>query len=374
MRIVIVGAGAAGLATAACLRRRGLEPVVLDRNHAVGSSWRRHYRRLHLHTYRNVSHLPGRRFRPAVGVYPSRREVIDYLDDYAEHFGIQPRFGQEVQHIEQSAGGWRIRSTDLLIEADSLVIATGYNRVPHLPTWPGRDASPITALHSSQYQSGEAFGGQRVLVVGAGNSGAEIALDLCEHGVTTDIAIRGPLHIVPRDLFGMIPTPLSSMALAKLPTRIADRVALMTIERSIGDLRPFGITRPRFGPLEQVLRENRIPLIDVGTVAKIRSGAIGVRPGLKRFAGAEIEFNDGDHARYDTMVLATGYRPALESFFPAAAELVDRHGKPRFHAQEVPAFRGLYFIGFRNPPTGALNDIRREAREIAAKIAQPVRA
>jgi indole-3-pyruvate monooxygenase len=182
---VIIGAGPAGpagLAVAACLSRLGQTFTLLERSDQVGASWRNHYTRLHLHTDKGRSALPYLPFPENTPRYPSRQQAIDYFEAYAGRSSLQPRFGQEVTAIRQRAGQWHIETNDDLYVSNQVVIATGYNRVPNIPTWPGQSAYPGKIVHSSVYQDGERFRGQRVLVVGFGNSGGEIAIDLWEHG------------------------------------------------------------------------------------------------------------------------------------------------------------------------------------------------
>src|SRR5918995_3043295 len=175
---IVIGGGAAGLAAAAMLKRRGLEPVVLERGPEVGWSWYGRYDRLHLHTVRWLSGLPGHRIPRRYGRWPSRERVCEYLRDYAERHGLDVRCGIEAERVERTADGWRVETTAGPLEAARVVVATGYNAQPVVPDWPGKDAFPGTLIHSSIYRNAEPFRGQEVLVVGAGNSAAEIAVDL----------------------------------------------------------------------------------------------------------------------------------------------------------------------------------------------------
>ena len=131
---LVIGAGPAGLAVSACLTKRGVEHVVLEREHEVAPRWRNHYERLHLHTFRDLSRLPHKKWKRGTPRYPSRQPVVDYMDDYARELGVVPQFGQEVQKAERANGGWHVRTQNQTFEAESLVIATGYNRTPISPT------------------------------------------------------------------------------------------------------------------------------------------------------------------------------------------------------------------------------------------------
>jgi cation diffusion facilitator CzcD-associated flavoprotein CzcO len=365
---VIIGAGPAGLAVSACLRARGAPFVVLEQADAVGSTWRRHYERLHLHTIKQLSALPRLPWPAEVALYPSRRDVVAYLDAYARRFQIEPRFGQTVTRAWPEAGGWVVRATAGELRCRALVIASGYNRVAKVPEWPGRDSYGGAVLHSSAYRSGDAFRGRRALVVGLGNSGGEIALDLWESGAEVSLAVRSPVHVVPRDLFGLPAQVNSLYGLGRLPVALADRLALAVLDRAVGDLAPWGLRRPAVGPARQVVEQGRIPLIDIGTVALIKQGKIRVVPGPRAYTATGVVLTDGRELPADLVVLATGYRPGLDAFLEGAADLVDERGYPRWHGAAVPGAPGLYFLGFRNPLTGALHDIAREAERIAAAL------
>lgn len=367
--VVIIGAGPAGLAVGACLRRRGVSFALLDGADAVASSWRRHYERLHLHTVKQHSALPFVPFPEHVGQYPSRQDVVDYLDDYARRFDLAPRLGEPVSRVARDGDRWAVTHATGVTRAREVVVATGYNRVPLRPRWPGDEAFAGTIVHSANYLHGRAWRGRRALVVGAGNSGAEIAIDLWEAGASAvALCVRGPIHVTPRELFG-VPAQVNALRLAsRLPPRVADAVSLALIDRALGDLSPWGLRRPARGPITQLLAEKRVPLIDVGTVALIKQGKVQVVPGIARFTPEGAVFEDGRALPLDVVVLATGYRTGIADFLEGADAVLDHRGHPRVHGGE--AAPGLSFLGFRNPITGQLHDIAREAEGIAERIAR----
>ena len=366
----IVGASAAGLAVGRCLQDSGVPFILLEKNEHVAGAWRNHYERLHLHTSKRLSALPDRPFPEYVAKYPSREQVVAYLESYAREFGLDPQFGQEVTSVRRDQEGWQVFTRDDHYRASNVVIATGYARRPHEPALEGMAAYEGEILHSSRYQSGERFVGQRVLVVGCGNSGAEIALDLWEHGAQPTISVRGPVHVVPRDLLGL-PILAWSIFLSKLPTRLADLISAPLVRASTGDLSRYGLRKPPYGPMAQILQRGQIPLIDVGTVQAIKEGKIGVRPGIARFTVNGVVFADGAtgdrEQQLDAVVLATGYRPALADFLEAAGEVTDASGVPRISGRES-SLPGLYFCGFYVSPAGMLHEIASEARRIARDI------
>jgi hypothetical protein len=364
--VVIIGAGPSGLAVGACLARRGIDAVILEQEESVGPRWRRHYQRLHLHTVKQFSALPHHPWPGHVPTYPSRAEVVSYLEDYAARFALAPRFGTTVRSARPKNGAWCVETTSGSFEAHQLVVASGYNRRPHRPVWPGMAEFGGDVLHTVDYRDGAPFRGKRVLVVGSGNSGAEIAIDLWEHGAKPFLCIRGPVHVVPRDLHGA-PAQLTGLLMSRLPPAVADRLSLSILDRVIGDLSPWGIRRPAEGPMTLLVKRGRVPLIDVGTVELIKQGCIEVVPGIVSFGASTVRFDDGRELSFDSVLLATGYRAALDEFLADAPRYTDARGYPRWFGEEAGA-RGLYFVGYRNPPIGQLNDIAREARRVADSI------
>jgi cation diffusion facilitator CzcD-associated flavoprotein CzcO len=365
---VIVGAGPAGLAVATCLERAGVPCLVLERSTAVASAWHRHYDRLQLHTDKSHSELPFAPFPQNYPRYPSRTDLIAYLEDYAGRLRSEIRLGQEVRSVGRADGVWEIRTATRDYHAPTAVIATGYNREPYVPAWPDRDRFRGTMLHSSRYQSGEQFVNQEVLVVGFGNSGGEIAMDLAEHGARVSMAVRGPVNVVPRELFG-IPILSIGVLQSKLPPRVADAISRPILRATIGDLGPLGLRRSEHGTMTRIRRDARIPLIDVGTIDLIRRGRITIRPGIERFTWDGVVFTDGCRRRFDVVVLATGYRPRVDTFLRNASAVLDPDGAPLMSGRETP-IPGLYFCGYRVSPTGMLREIGREAGRIASAIAR----
>jgi indole-3-pyruvate monooxygenase len=355
---LVIGAGPAGLAVGACLRRCGVAFQVVEQADTIGASWRRHYDRLHLHTDRRHSALPYLGFPNGTPRYPSRDQVIAYLEQYAEHFGIAPHLGQRVERVQYRDGSWITTSGACVYRSRHVIVATGYNAIPHLPDWPGRKTFGRRILHSSEYHNGEAFRGQDVLVVGLGNSGGEIGIDLCEHGARVALAVRGALNVIPREILGL-PVLALSIALSRLPARLADLLAAPLIRLCVGNISTLGLRKPPVGPITQIETTGKVPLIDIGTLSLVREGRIAVLGGVRSLGDAgEVTFADGAVRRFDAIVLATGYRPGLEQFLEAGASPVSATA-----GQD-----GLYFCGFRISPTGMLRDIGIEARRIANDI------
>ncbi len=366
---IVIGAGPAGLASAACLSRRGIAARVFEQAANVGSTWRSHYDRLHLHTVKSHSALPGLAFPADVPKYPSRHEVIAYLEAYARHHRIAPEFGEPVVAVLPTGEGWRVvTASGIDVHAHAVVVATGANRVPRMPTFPGQEGFGGRVLHSRDYRNADAFAGQRVLVVGMGNTGAEIALDLAERGITATLAVRSPLNIVRRDVLGR-PTQLTSIMLDRLPPRVGEPVARFLRDLTVGDLGRWGITTAQQSPLRQLRLEGRTPVIDIGTVAAIRRGEILVRPGIERFEADGIVFTDGRTERFDTVLMATGFEPAVQAMFPATRLPLDAGGLPLETVGRGDR-SGLGFVGFDTRQAGGLlRTIAAQAEEVAQALA-----
>jgi cation diffusion facilitator CzcD-associated flavoprotein CzcO len=372
--VVIVGAGPSGLSVGACLRARGVPFVMLEREQDVGPAWRRHYDRLHLHTVQKYSSLPMMPWPDGTPTYPSRAEFVAYLEAYAQRFGLVPRFGEDVRSARREGSAFVVRTAEKEYRARALVMATGLNRVPYVPSWPGQESFEGTLVHSSAYKNGAPFRGKRALVVGSGNSGAEIALDLWEHGARPTMSVRGPVHVVPRDMNG-IPSQITALFLfSKIPPAVADKISLFVLDRTMGDLSRHGFVRPHVGPVSQVVFDKRIPLIDVGTIELVKQGHIEVAKEVRAFGAREVAFVDGSRRPFDLVVLATGYRTGIADVLEGAQDWLTERGYPRHFGAPVPGAPGLYFIGFRNPLTGQLNDIALEAERIAGFVAKEGRS
>jgi indole-3-pyruvate monooxygenase len=328
---------------------------VVEQAGAIGASWRQHYDRLHLHTDRGHSALPYLGFPNGTPRYPSRDQVIAYLEQYARHFGIVPHFNQRVERVRYDDGEWITTTGSCIYRCKYLVVATGYNAVPYWPDWPGRELFGGRILHSSEYRNGEAFRGQDVLVVGLGNSGGEIAIDLTEHGARVALAVRGALNVIPREILGL-PVLTIAIALSRLPARLADLLAAPLIRLTVGDISALGLRRLPVGPITQIETSSKVPLIDIGTLRLVREGRIAVLAGVQRLGDTgEVTFDDGSTRHFDAMVLATGFRPGLEKLLETNVTPVSGHN-------------GLYLCGFRISATGMLRDIGIEARRIANEI------
>lgn len=369
---VVVGAGPAGLSAAAMLQRAGVDTVVVDRADAVATSWRGHYDRLRLHTVRWLSHLPGLRIPRRYGPWVARDDVVRYLESYVTRHGLEVRLNTAVRRIDREDDRWVLRiddgGADADIEARYVVIATGHNHTPWMPRWPGIDSFAGEIFHASAYRNARPYTGCSVLVVGAGNTGTEIAADLVEAGIgDVALSIRRPPHIVRRSSHG-VPSLALGVLTRRLPTRIVDRIAARIRRAEFGDLGAYGLPTPTDGLYERVLRDDAIPIVDVGIVDLVTSGRVTVVPAVEGFDGEHVLLADGSLRRADVVIAATGYRRGLD---PLVGHLgvLDSSGRPVVRgASTAPGAPGLWFTGYTNPISGMFREFGIDARRIARAV------
>lgn len=364
---LVIGASAAGLATAAQLRGAGAEFELLEADDSVAGAWRRHYDRLHLHTPRSASALPGLPMPRGWGRYPARDQVVEYLERYQQHFSLEPHFGQPVTRLEQVDDGWQATTPLRTWRSRSVVVATGRTRVPVRPSWPGMTDFAGDILHSSEYRNGDPWSGCPVLVVGFGNSACEQALDLVERGADVHLSIRSAVNVVPRDVFGLVPVLQLGIVMQHLPPRVADALAAPMVRLAVGDVRDLGLRKLPYGPNVQIAEDRHIPLLDIGTIRAIRDGSITVHPGIERFTAEGVVFTDGAALDVAAVVLGTGYRAAVGDFLVGWEDVCDSDGTPLTSGRPSGA-PGLYFCGMHVSPAGMLREIGIEARRIASSI------
>ncbi|HEY4335446.1 MAG TPA: NAD(P)/FAD-dependent oxidoreductase [Puia sp.] len=370
--VLIVGASISGLAAAVCLKKKGLEFILIEKEAQIATPWRNHYDRLHLHTNKGLSAMPYKKFGAAIPRYPSRQQVVDYLEDYRKEFGIEPVFNTKALSIKREGGHWITETNNGTFQSKYVVMATGPFGKPKPVNFLGMESFPGKIVHSYGYKSGREFKGQKVLVVGFGNSGCEIAIDLYEQGAVPGMAVRSPVNIVPRDLLGIIPILRVSQLLSRFPVRLADKLSSRVSRLVFGDISKLGLRKMPIGVFEQFRREGVSPVLDIGTVKHIRDGHIRIHGGIDHIDGKTVYFSDGRTEDFDAIVAAIGY-------YRDYAEIVDVD-KSRFEDLRVSVDRqkyfgkdGLYFCGFWIAPTGTIREIALDARKIARDITRDTR-
>ncbi|MGH3133412.1 MAG: flavin-containing monooxygenase [Gaiellaceae bacterium] len=361
---IVVGAGPAGLSAAAALIERGSKPLVLEQGDTVGSAWReRRYDRLHLHTVRWLSGLPGLAIPRSYGRWVSRDDFVRYLDAYARRFGVEPRLGVSVERIDRRDGAWRLTTSEGSLDARRVVVATGYSNVPRPLDWPGIGGYSRDLVHSVEYRNAAPYRDRDVLVIGTGNSGAEIAVDLVDGGAAkVRLSVRTPPNIVRRERFG-IPAQVIGIALGKLPRRTLNPIGRTLRRLTVPDLRAHGWPAPHDG-FTQVLRTGTIPILDVGIVDAVRSGTVEIVPAVEAFDGDEVVLADRSRIAPECVIAAIGFRPGLERLVGHLGVL-DERGTPVVHGRAThPDAPGLHFAGIELTLSGLLRTAARDARAV----------
>jgi putative flavoprotein involved in K+ transport len=370
---VVIGAGPAGLATSRELLRAGVRHVVLERGDRVGYTWANLYDSLVLHTGKHLSALPGMRFPRSSPLFPARLDFLNYLEGYAARFGLPVMTRTEALGADRdspdgilasgtrtSGVAWTIRTAAGRIRARALVVATGIVSNPYLPDIGGRDRFSGRIMHSVMYRRPDEFTGQRVLVVGAGNSAGEIAADLAGAGVRVAIAVRSGARVVPRQLLG-IPIQYFAVMLTSLP-RGTQRTVAALIAR-VSELR----RGPAVLPPPPDTRCSDVPLIGFHLTDALRAGTIQLTPGVAELTGRGARFVDGSEGTFDQIIFATGYRAALG----VLGHLIRLDGcgfasrRERVVSCDQP---GLYFVGHNYDTRGGLRNIACDARLAAVQL------
>ncbi|MGW3134719.1 flavin-containing monooxygenase [Streptomyces sp. NPDC001139] len=368
--VYIVGGGPAGLSVAYALRARGIRAVVLEKSDSVGDSWRRHYDRLRLHTTRRLSALPGLPIPRRFGRWPARDDVVRYLEKYAEVHELEIVTGVEVSRIERlpDGTGWLLHATGgRELTGAAVVVATGYNHTPYVPDWAGLDDYTGDFAHACAYRNPEPYAGRDVLVVGVGNTGAEIAVDLVEGGAArVRLSVRTAPHIVRRSTAGWA-AQYTGVLVRRLPVGLVDRLARPLAKLSVPDLSAQGLPRPDTGLYSQA-REGAIPVQDVGLIDAVRKGRVEVVAAVDGFDSGKVVLADGTRISPEAVVAATGYVRALEDLVGHLGVLDDR-GRPLAHGARAPQNApGLHFTGFTTPLSGTLREVARDAEKIAKSV------
>ncbi|MCU1657563.1 MAG: monooxygenase [Pseudonocardiales bacterium] len=367
--VIVIGAGPGGLSAAAALGSRGVSVLVVEKADEVGSAWRRHYERLHLHTVRWTSHLPGYRIPRSYGNWVARADVVRYLEEYTRHHRIEVRTGVRVDRLDRVGAEWILRSPQGDLKAKAVVVATGYNHTPEIPNWPGAEGFRGQLLHAADYRNPAPYSGKDVLVVGTGNTGAEIAVDLAEGGASrVRLAVRTAPTFVRRQV-GPLPNSAVSIVLRRLPPRLVDYIIAASSRLSIPDLAPYGLPRPTPGVYTRLLNDGAVPIIDVGLVDALQAGHVTVVGAVTGFDGDKVLLAGGEAIAPDTVIAATGYKHGLEGLV-GHLDVLDGRGRPTVRGGHThPHAPALYFTGYTNPLSGMFRELKIDARRIARAIA-----
>jgi hypothetical protein len=300
--------------------------------------------------------------------------MVRYLQRYATHHDIHPRFGTTVRRLERDGDRWTATTDDDPIRARGVVFASGFNNDPVPPCWPGSESYAGELMHASAYRNPAPFRGKDVLVVGAGNTGAEIAADLAEGGAASvRLAVRTPPNVIPRQL-GPVPITLLGISLDYSPAWLADPLNRLLQRRFVGDLTRYGLPAAPQGVVAQQRATGVTPTIDVGLIEQLKAGRVTPVAALERFADGKAVLADGTRLQPDVVLAAIGYTSGLEPVVGHLGVLDDR-GRPLVTgARTSPSAPGLRFVGVSNPLKGLLFQIGLDASAAARSIAKELNA
>jgi len=364
---LIIGASISGLACAAALQKEEVDYVIIEKENQTAAPWRNHYERLHLHTNKRISSLPYLKFERQIPRYPSRMEVLEYLDKYKSAFRIEPLFNTEAITVKRKGGRWITQTTKGTVKSQFVIMATGAYGKPRAIQFKGMETFPGRILHSSQYKTGKDFKGQQLLVIGFGNSACEIAIDLYEQGAVPSMSVRSAVNVIPRDVLG-IPILELSLLMKGLPPRFADRMDGPLMNLLVGNFTKFGLNKLPYGPLEQISKTGTVPVLDIGTIKHIRKGHIKIFGDIDHIDGKKIFFTDGRETVADAIVAAIGYMRNSDALLDVEQSRFEDLRRAIDH-QQFFGKDGLYFCGYWISPTGQIREIGRDAKKIAGDIA-----
>jgi cation diffusion facilitator CzcD-associated flavoprotein CzcO len=375
VRVCVIGAGVGGLAAAKKLLDAGLTPVVLERNADLGGNWlygapgSSVYRSTHLISSKRLTQFHDFPFPADWPPYIHHEQALEYLRRYADRFGLlrRIRYGVEVKRCEREADGrWRVESEPGGAEAfDALVVANGHHGVPLLPAFPGHFDGEI--VHSQDYKVPDPFRGRRVLVVGAGNSGCDIAVELSGVAAKVFHSTRRGYWFVPKFVFGM-PADEFGDRLRRLgvPAWLFQLLARTSAQMVLGPPQKFGLPKPDHAMFETH------PIVNSQLYYAIGHGRVTPKPDLTRLDGRTAHFADGSAEEVDAIVCATGFRlsfPFLDSSYLNLKDGLPVLYKNLFH----PHLDNLFFVGLIQPNSGAwwLAELQAELMARALKTPSP---
>ncbi len=364
----MIGAGVAGLSAAAELGRRGVRALVLDRAQDVGSSWERRYDGLRLNTFRWHSSPLHSRIPRSAGRWPTREALVEHLRRYARRERVEIEFGIDVRRIDRTSTGYLVETSAGGREARFVVVATGYDHSPRIPEWPGADGFEGDLIHAREFRNPAPFAGRDALVVGAGNTGTEIAAQLAADSTArVRMAVRTPPNLVPIEFLG-IPITYLARAAELAPEPLVNLIGRGLRRYAVGDLTPHGLPPAPLGIGTELRVKGLGPVLDRGIGAALRSGRVEVVPAVDSFEGPDVGLADGRRIQPEVVIAATGYRMGLEPLVAHLGVLLPS-GKPACQRGEShPASPGLHFNGYWLPMSGELPAMRRTTKRIGAEI------
>lgn len=359
-RVCVIGAGSSGIAACQVLHSRGIAFDCFEAGSQVGGNWRylndngmsSAYRSLHINTSRDVMQYASFPMPRSLPNYPNHFQIAEYFDSYVDHFGLRERitFRTTVERVEPIAGGWAVTTRDRdggqprTAEYRAVLVANGHHWDPRWPQppFPGAESFTGEQTHAHHYRTPEPYRGRRVLVLGIGNSAADIAVETAAVSERTFLAMRRGAHVVPKYLLGRPFDALAKTALTRLPLPVQRTFLTLSLRVAQGRMTDYGLPQPDHRPL------SAHPTVSADLLNRLGHGDITVKPNIAGLAGDTVRFTDGSAERLDAIIYCTGYQisfPFLDQSVVAARD--NRIGL--FHRVAHPDRAGLYFIGLVQP-------------------------
>lgn len=353
----IIGAGPAGLATAKHFRQAGLAVEIFEREDDVGGNW--YFGRpsssvchaTHMISSKRMSQFADFPMPKEYPPYPNHEQALAYLRNYARHFGLCDliRFQTEVERVEQAAGEserWRLRlKSGEQKEYAGVVIASGHHHDPLWPEFTGELHGEI--IHAKQYKTPEQIRGKRVLVIGGGNSGCDLAVEAAAHGSAAFLSLRRGYHFLPKFLFGG-PLDAGGELFQKwhVPVWLQQRITAALVNIAVGRPERYGLPKP-----DHRLFETH-PIVNSQLLYAVGHGHVQVRPAVESLHGDKVRFTDGREEQIDIIVCATGYKTTVP--FVDSSLLLSENGSPRLFLNAFHPQHDRLFVAGLIQPNGAI--------------------
>lgn len=363
--LLIIGAGPAGISLAARLSSYGIQFDWIEKSNTIAPLWHNNYDRLKLNTVKRYSNLPFLEMPVEYPKYVSSKQLVAYLEDYCNKFKIKPQFNSVAKLITPKDNGYQVDINNESCWYKKVVLCGGLNNEFNEVKIKNQALYTGEIIHCRQYKNGSKYAGCNVLVIGMGNTGAEIALDLYEHGAKPFISIKEGVNIVPRDFLGRS-IQESAILLNFLPDRVNYFISKIAQRLFIGDLSKYGIPTPKLAPGEALKLLRRTPVLDTGTVAKIKEGKILIINQVAEFTEHGILTIDDRHLNFEAVIMATGYKTGLRKLMPDLIPYMNRNDY--LDEFKIPPFPNLYFLGYLNALEGAFYRINIDSGIVAEDI------
>lgn len=379
--VLVIGAGPAGVASAYYLQKAGIAYKVIDRAHEIAHTWNSLYPSLRLNTTRFFSHLPGMRFPLHYGIFPTGKQYHRYVVKFAQSHHLNIHLNVEVLSIRPENNGWLVRTCQDDHEQEAwypcVISATGRFSAPIQPHFPGEDTFQGQIIHAGEYTGPEPYNNKRMMVVGNGPSGIDIATELADHAATpVYLSQRTGVVLRPRYPLGL-PKHLWMIIAEKLPDSLADRLMALVSKQQYRDVAEAGIKVPKPDEMSTAAGGTRGRAI----IRAAKAGKVKSVDGPARFYPDQVELTDGTCLPVDVVIMATGYRPALFDYLPIEDQTrLNQYDWPmRINEpddvywqgdREVIGFPGLYLVGIYYQGKGAMYNFNVEAEAAVKEIQQ----